>query len=266
MTTGARPARDVLVAAVQLAAGPFDVDAAIDDAVAGIVSARGADIVALPELATTRYDLRREIHEAAPQPGQAAFDRVASAARDAGCVVVLGFAEHRDGATYNSVAVLDRDGTLAGVRSKAHLFAGETRVFAAAERIRAVDTSVGRLGVAVCFDMELPETMRTLALQGAEVLVVSTANMAPYGPYQDVYTRSRAMENGLPLVLANWVGEGPRFTFVGMSRVVSQTGVVLADAGDLGPATISARIRVGPIGDVDPAVDYLAVRRPELYS
>jgi predicted amidohydrolase len=140
------------------------------------------------------------------------------------------------------------------------------KVFRPGSAIEPVATSAGVLGVAVCFDMELPETMRTLAVRGAELLVVTTANMAPYAPYQDVYTRARAMENGLPLVLANWVGQGPRFEFVGRSRIVSQTGEVLADAGDDGPATISAEVLIRPIAAIDPSIDYLAVRRPELYS
>jgi len=259
-------ARSLRVAAVQLAAGPFDVDAAVDGAVAAVEGARGADVVVLPELATTRYDLRRQMHDDAPMPGDARFDRIASAAKLIGAVVVLGFAERHDGATYNSAAVIDRDGSLAGVRRKTHLFADEMKVFRPGSAIEPVSTSAGVLGVAVCFDMELPETMRTLAVRGAELLVVTTANMSPYATYQDVYTRARAMENGLPLVLANWVGPGPRFEFVGSSRIVSQTGEVLADAGDAGPATISADLRVGPIADIDPSIDYLAVRRPELYS
>jgi len=266
MGDGTTPPRSLRVAAVQLAAGPFDVEAAVDVAVTAIHAARGADVVVLPELATTRYDIKRQMHDVAPMPGDEQFERIASAAWGIGALVVVGFAERQDDATYNSVAVLERDGSLAGVRRKTHLFAEEMKVFAPGSAIEPVPTSVGMLGVAVCFDMELPETMRTLAVRGAELLVVSTANMAPYAAYQDVYTRARAMENGLPLVLANWVGRGPRFEFVGRSRVVSQTGDVLADAGDDGPSTISADVLIRPIADIDPSIDYLAVRRPELYS
>lgn len=262
-TTGSRSVR---VRSAQLSAGPFDVEGAVDDVVRTIQGAAGScDLLVLPELATTRYDLKRQMHDRAPQPGDPGFERIRNAVREADVVTVLGFAEHGDGVTYNSAAVLERDGSLAGVARKTHLFAGERRVFAEGRVIEPIRTSAGVLGVLVCFDLEIPEVARTLALAGAEILVVTSANMHPYTPYQEVYSRSRAMENGLPLVLSNWVGEGPRFHFLGRSTIVSATGEVLADAG-VEPAVAEAIVTLAHIAEIDPDVDYLAMRRPELYG
>ena len=158
-------ARALRVRAVQPLAGGLDVEAAVQEVVAAIHEAAGAcDLVVLPELATTRYDIRRRLHDVAPQPGDAVFERIAAAVRSADVVAVVGFAERADGVTYNSAAVLERDGSVAGVARKAHLFEGERRVFAPGRLIAPISTSVGLLGVLVCFDLELPEVARSLAL------------------------------------------------------------------------------------------------------
>ena len=68
----------------------------------------------------------------------------------------------------------------------------------------------------------------------------------------------------MPLVLSNWVGDGPRLRFIGGSSVVTSQGEVLADAG-VEPGTAEATVSLAHIAQIDPAVDYLAVRRPELY-
>jgi predicted amidohydrolase len=259
-------ARAIRVRSAQLAAGGLDVSAAVDDVIGAIDGAAATtDLLVLPELATTRYDIRRGIGDLAPQPGGEEFDRIIDAVRRAGLVLVLGFLERQHGTLFNSAMVLDRDGSISGVVRKTHLFAGESKVFAAGELLEPVDTSVGRLGVQICYDMEFPEVCRTLTMKGAQVLVASSANMHPYTPYHEVYCRARAMENGLPLVVSNWVGQGPRFDFLGRSSIVSSTGEVLADAG-VQPGHASAEVSIAPISQVDPDVDYLAYRRPELYA
>lgn len=258
--------RVIQVRTAQLAAGGLEVDKAVDAILLAIHDAAGTtDLLVLPELATTRYDIRRGIGEVAPQPGGGDFDRITDAVRRAGLVLVLGYLERQDDALFNSAIVLDRDGSIAGVVRKTHLFAGETRVFAAGEVLEPVDTGVGRLGVQICYDMEFPEVCRTLAMKGAQILVASSANMHPYTSYHEVYCRARAMENGLPLVVSNWVGRGPRFDFLGRSSIVSATGEVLADAG-VQPCHASAAVTLAPISRIDPDVDYLAHRRPELYA
>lgn len=258
--------RVIRVRSAQLAAGALEVPKAVDDIIAVIENAAATtDLLVLPELATTRYDIRRGIGDVAPQPGGEDFQRITDAVRRADLVLVLGFLERQKETHFNSAIVLDRDGSSAGVVRKTHLFAGETKVFAAGELLEPVDTSVGRLGVQICYDMEFPEVCRTLAMKGAQILVASSANMHPYTAYHEVYCRARAMENGLPLVVSNWVGQGPRFDFLGRSSIVSSTGEVLADAG-VEPGHASANVTIAPISHIDPDVDYLAYRRPELYA
>jgi predicted amidohydrolase len=222
-----------------------------------------ADLLVLPELATTQYDIRRHIGQIAPALDGEQFTELRELARQAHLVAVVGLVEVEDPVLYNSAAVIDADGSLAGVVRKSHLFAGERKVFAAGSTISPIRTSLGQLGVAVCYDIEFPEVARSLAVAGAEALIVISANMHPYTDYHLTYAKSRAMENGIPLALSNWVGQGPRFDFLGRSCIVSNQGQILADASDT-PGYADAVVTLG--APTDPDLDYLAHRRPELYQ
>lgn len=256
--------RQVRVRVVQPAAGPLDPEAALAMIEESIIAASGSiDLLVLPELATTQYDIRRHIGQIAPALTSTAFERIRTLVREASLVAVVGMVEAQGENLFNSAAVIDVDGSIVGVVRKAHLFAGERKVFLAGSTIESVSTSLGPLGVAVCYDIEFPEVARTLALAGARLLVVLSANMHPYTDYHVTYAKSRAMENQLPLALSNWVGQGPRFDFLGHSCIISAQGEILADAGDQ-PGHADAILQLGSALDAD--LDYLAHRRPELYA
>jgi predicted amidohydrolase len=257
--------RQIRVRVVQPAAGALDPEAAMAMVTEAISAASGhVDLLVLPELATTQYDLRRHISQIAPTVDGPAFELVRERVREASLVAAIGLVEVDGQALFNSAVVIDTDGSLAGIVRKSHLFAGEAKVFAPGSAVEPVDTSLGRLGVAICYDIEFPEVARTLAVAGAEILVVGSANMHPYTDYHLTYAKARAMENGIPLALANWVGQGPRFDFLGHSCIVSAEGRILADAGEV-PGHADAEVRLGPISAIHADLDYLAHRRPELY-
>jgi predicted amidohydrolase len=145
-------------------------------AVAEAVDA-GADVVVLPELVTSGY-VFESIDEAAAvaiTPQHAVFAEWAAEAVRGSAVVVGGFCEQGDdGLLYNSAAVVDGSGVL-GVYRKTHLWDREKLFFQpGAQAPRVFDTSAGRIGVLVCYDLEFPELTRLLALAGAELIVVPT--------------------------------------------------------------------------------------------
>ncbi len=133
---------------------------------------------------------------------------------------MIGFAErNEDGSCSNSVACIDRDGSLAGVYRKTQLYAGEREVFRPGRELRIVTLAGIAVAPLICFDVEFPEPVRALALAGAELLVTASANMEPFGPDHELATRARALENRLPHLYANAVGTIGRLSFVGLSRV-----------------------------------------------
>lgn len=136
-------------------------------------AAEGADLIVLPELCTSGYVFRdaHEARAAALHLRDPAFERWASAAGSA--VVVAGFCEIGPGdELYNSAVVVDEDGVRAVYR-KVHLWDAEKLVFTPGSAPPpVVDTRVGPLGIAICYDLEFPEVTRALALAGALILCI----------------------------------------------------------------------------------------------
>jgi predicted amidohydrolase len=143
---------------------------AVQRAVAG-----GAQIVVLPELATSGYVFRsaEEARAAAVPADGDLLRRLGEAAARGRALVVCGFCElAADGRVFNSVALLDGSEVLATYR-KLHLWGEEQRWFSAGEQpAPVVHTRYGRIGLAICYDLEFPELTRGLALQGAELIAL----------------------------------------------------------------------------------------------
>lgn len=215
----------------QLASIPGQTQANAERAVAALGAHADVDLAVFPELFLGGYDLS-SVADSARAPGSPELRAVAAAAAAASIAVVLGFAERAgDGSLFNSVACIDRDGSLAGVYRKTRLFGAEPEVFEAGDRQRVVRLAGLDVGPLICFDVEFPEPARELAAAGAELLVTASANMAPFGPDHEVATRLRAAENRLPHLYTNGVGEIGGLRLVGGSRSVDAAGAVLADAG-----------------------------------
>ena len=214
-----------------------------------------ADIAVFPELFLGAYDLRA-LDETARPVDCDELATVAAAAAAAGTAVVIGFAERNDdGSCSNSVACIDRDGSLAGVYRKTQLYAGERKVFRPGRELRIVRLVGIAVAPLICFDVEFPEPVRALALAGAELLVTASANMEPFAPDHEIATRARALENRLPHVYVNAIGTIRSLSFVGLSRSVGPDGGVLAQAG-AGEELLLAP--VGTAGAGDESLDYLA--------
>ncbi|SEG91923.1 Predicted amidohydrolase [Thermomonospora echinospora] len=232
-------------AAVQAAAAPLDpaANAAAGSAAIAAAAGAGAGLVVLPELFATGYVLDRtalaERAENTAAPGTCLTAWSAAAARH-GVTVVAGFAERDGDRLFNSAAVIDRSGAIAGVYRKLHLFGAERDVFDPGDRGLPVFTVDGiRLGVLICYDLRFPEAMRILALRGAHVVAVPTAwvrgfDHARHGDRVPQATGAlvQANLNQVAVVCADQWGEQPPHTFLGRSLVADPYG--LPAAGPLG--------------------------------
>jgi len=244
------------VAVAQYACTP-DPAANLELAVEHIQRAGAADarLVLLPELHNTRYFCQREdpalFDLAEPVPGPST-ERLAEAARQAGVVVVGSLFERRAaGIHHNTAVVLDSDGSLAGRYRKMHIPDDpeyyEKYYFTPGDLgFTPIDTSIGRVGVLVCWDQWYPEAARLMALAGAEMLIYPSAigwddatddteeQMRQLGAWQGVQ-RGHAIANSLPVIASNRIGvEGERNTkirFWGHSFAFGPQGETLAEAG-----------------------------------
>lgn len=212
------------------------------------------ELAVFPELFLSAYDLGSLDETALAADGEE-LGAVAAAAARVGTAVVVGFAERLGGGVVaDSAACIDRDGSLAAVYRKVQLFGDERAVFRAGDDLFLARLAGVLVGPLVCFDVEFPETARALALAGAELLVTVSANMDPYGDEHELATRARALENRLPLLYANAVGEQCGLRFVGRSRSVGTRGEVLTQAAD------EEELMVAPVGRAGAGaqeVDYL---------
>jgi predicted amidohydrolase len=138
--------------------------------------AKGAAVVVLPELIVPAYDLRPEVAHAAAEPIDGETVTAWSAvARASGGYIAAGFAERDGDAFYNSAVLVGPEGVLLHYR-KLHLFSAEKGVFTPGDRgLDVVETEHGRIGLCICYDLRFVETLRVLALRGADLVCVPTA-------------------------------------------------------------------------------------------
>lgn len=254
------------VALAQIASRPFlledNLQAAVD--AAGKAADAGAEVILFPEMFLTGYVLG-EAAEAFAMPVEAsALAVLRQCAAERNIAIVMGF-PHRaaDGKVYNAAAFLDRDGSLAGIYHKTHRFGEVDKAqFAPGGRITAFDTTLGRVGMQICYDIEFPEVSRRLALSGAELLLGISANMHPYTDLHALLVRARAIENHLPFAYINAVGQEGDFTYCGRSEVVNAEGVVLTAGGEEEEILFADL----PAADhADENLEYLTQRRTDLY-
>ena len=210
------------------------------------VAAQGAELVVLQELHNSLYfcdveDVSRfDLAEPVPGPSTEFYG---SLARQHNIVLVTSLFERRAAGLYHNTAVVfERDGSIAGKYRKMHIPDDpayyEKFYFTPGDLgFQPIDTSVGHLGVLVCWDQWYPEAARLMALQGAELLIYPTA--IGYDPHdtsdeqerqREAWTtvmRGHAVANGLPVVAVNRVGEEAANTFWGSSFVAGPQGEFL---------------------------------------
>ncbi|MDD7318632.1 MAG: carbon-nitrogen hydrolase [Prevotella sp.] len=189
---------------------------------------RGAQLIVLQELHNSLYFCQTEDVEkfdlAEPIPGPSTTF-YGDLARQFGVVIVTSLFEKRAAGLYhNTAVVIEKDGTIAGKYRKMHIPDDpayyEKFYFTPGDiGFRPIDTSVGRLGVLVCWDQWYPEAARLMALQGAEILIYPTAigydandSEAEQQRQREAWTtvmRGHAVANGLPVIAVNRVGFEP---------------------------------------------------------
>jgi predicted amidohydrolase len=226
----------------------------------------------LPELCCTGYQFRsrEEAFALAESPnGGPALDILLSAARRLDAAIAVGFVERGEGGLYNSSILIGPDGPI-GLYRKTHLFYREKTIFDPGDTgFRVFDWRGIRIGLAICFDWFFPESFRTLALRGADIIAHSANLVLPFCQRADF---ARAVENRVYVLTANRTGAedrcGERLAFSGESVALSPTGEYLLRF----PIADEARGSV----DMDPELsrnkrlnahnDLFADRRPEFYE
>lgn len=229
----------------------------------------------LPELVTSGYVINSvsELASTAMSEGDETFEnwRRLIAGRDA--IVVGGFAERgADGNFYNSAAVVGKDG-LRAIYRKNHLWDEEKRWFMpGGDPPPVIHTEFGKLGVLICYDLEFPESVRDLAIRGAEVITVPTnwpLSLKPSGerPPEIGNAMVAARLSRVFIACSDRVGSERGVDWTGGSCIVGPDGWVLAERIDRDFGPISADVDLSSARDksLNRINDVLTDRRPALY-
>ncbi|MEL6665559.1 MAG: N-carbamoylputrescine amidase [Pseudomonadota bacterium] len=276
--------RTIHVAALQTAFVQGDMAANIDrvSELVRTAASQGAEIVLPPELFSDHYfcKTQEEQHFATAYewPSHPAVLSMQDLAADLGVVIPVSIFE-KDGPEYfNSVVVVDSDGTALGVYRKSHIPDGpgyqEKFYFRPGNTgFRVWDTLKGRVGVGICWDQWFPEAARAMALMGADVLLYPTAIGAePQDASLDTAARWRramqghAVSNVIPVVAANRVGDEDGQRFYGTSFISDHTGEVVAELNRSENGVIVSSFDLDQVDQDRAAWGFFRDRRTDLYD
>ncbi len=263
----------IKIALSQSASTPGDVSAnlALLAEVAQNAANQSADFLILPELFLTGYNIGDQAWSLAEPVDGPSLNTAAKIAQACQLTILLGYSEVSDGQFYNSAALINAAGQLVANYRKIHLYGPEERrLFVPGDQWLLHPVAGVNVGVLICYDVEFPEAVRTLAQQGAELIAVPTALSTPSPEVPTALAvaktliPARALENQVFVAYVNHAGAERDMTYCGLSCLASPDGSELARAG--AEATLL-------IAEIDPQMiareravySYLNERRPELY-
>ena len=277
----------VTVAATQMACS-WDIEANLQRAETQVrkAASAGANIVLLQELFETPYfciDVQEKHFDLArPMQGNPLLQRFSALAKELGVVLPVSFFEQAGCTYYNSVAIYDADGSLAGHYRKSHIpqfpVYEEKYYFSPGDTgFKAIETAFGRIGVAICWDQWFPEAARAMVLQGAEILFYPTAiGSEVYQPDLDskdhwqMTMRGHAAANIVPVVASNRIGvessKDLEMKFYGSSFIAGPTGEMRQDADRESEIVLVEEFDLEEIRKYRRSWGVFRDRRPDLYS
>lgn len=277
----------VRIAATQMACGwDIEKNLARAEELVREAAGQGANVVLLQELFATPYfcpDQKQE-HFALAQPaeGNVMIARFAALAAELEVVLPVSFFEHANNAYFNSLAMVDADGAMLGLYRKSHIPQGpgyqEKFYFNPGDTgFRVWETRFGVIGAGICWDQWFPECARTMALQGADILLYPTAigsepddpDLDSCGHWQRTM-QGHAAANMVVLAASNRVGveenDSATMTFYGSSFIAGPTGEMVGEANRIDQSVIAASFDLDDIRAKRAAWGFFRDRRPELYD
>jgi N-carbamoylputrescine amidase len=247
---------------------------------------KGAQVILLQELFETPYfckdHLASHFDLARPIEGSPVVQRFQALARELSVVLPLSVFERASNAYFNSLVMIDADGTALGTYRKSHIPEGpgyhEKYYFSPGDTgFRVWRTRYGRIGAAICWDQWFPESARCMALMGADVLLYPTAiGSEPHDASMDTRDhwqrcmQGHAAANLVPLVASNRVGSerGQKYqmTFYGSSFIAGPTGEKVVEADRESETVLTATFDLEAVRAQRHAWGVFRDRRPDLYG
>ncbi len=241
----------------------------------------GANVILMPELFEGRYfpqeQLEVDFARAKPAEGHPTIEHYQALAKELSVALPVSFYERDGQELYNSIAMLDADGSVLGLYRKTHIPDGpgyqEKFFFRPGDTgFRTWNTRFGCIGVGICWDQWFPEAARAMVLGGADLLFYPTAigsepqdaNLDTKAPWQRVM-QGHAVANACGVIAANRVGREDALTFYGSSFICDQRGDMLAEMDRQERGFIKATFDLDTLRIYRDSFGFFRDRRPTLY-
>lgn len=286
--------RNVTVAAIQMSI-PETPEKSVDKAEKLVrkAAAEGANVILLPELFENWYFCQERRYDsyklALPLEENPAVRRFQTVAKELSVVLPISFYEQDGNVLYNSVAMIDADGSVMGVYRKTHIpddhFYQEKFYFTPGDTgFKVWDTRFGKIGVGICWDQWFPEAARCMALDGAELLFYPTAiGSEPVlecdsMPHWQRCMQGHAAANLVPVIAANRIGtetvtpdsenqqQSSSLTFYGSSFIADNTGALVECADRTSDTVLLHTFDLDELRDMRLSWGVFRDRRPEMYG
>lgn len=248
-------------------------------------AAEGANIILLQELFETPYFCQKQKFEyfdlAKPLSGNAAVKRFTEVAKELQVVLPISFYEKAGNTAFNTIAIIDADGTILGTYRKTHIPDGlpyaEKFYFTPGDTgFKVWKTKYADIGVGICWDQWFPEAARSMALLGAELLFYPTAigseptlNVDSKSHWQHAM-QGHAAANIMPVIASNRIGtetdDESSMTFYGSSFISDQTGTIVEEADRETESVLVHEFDLDAIAQMRREWGVFRDRRPEMYG
>ncbi|MDE7261802.1 MAG: carbon-nitrogen family hydrolase [Oscillospiraceae bacterium] len=230
------------------------------------VKSEDPDVVVLPETWNTGF-FPTDLTSCADRDGERTRAVFSPLSRELDVNIVCGsVANHKADGFYNTAYVFDRSGGVVAEYDKTHLFtpSGEHRYFHAGAHTCRFTLEGRRCGLVICYDLRFPELIRTMTLEGVDLLFVVAQWPDKRTMHLETLARARAIENQMFLALCNSVGTAGETRYGGHSAIIDPWGEYLTRAGD-GETAITGELDFSIIEGIRSSINVFRDRRPELY-
>ncbi len=231
-----------------------------------------ANLIVFPELALTGYVCRDLVYELAePVPGPSVHQLEAIAKKE-NIHIVFGMLEKSSKAKavlHNTSVLIGPEGFIGKYQKMylpTHSVFEEKRYFRGGYQTPVFDTSVGKVGLIICYDVYFPEITRLLRLKGAQLVICISASPSVRRGFFEVLTTARSLENTMFLAYVNLVGVEDGLQFWGGSRMIAPSGSIIAQAKYDEEDVVLADINYSEMDRVEIFVPLLRDLRPELFE
>jgi len=232
---------------------------------------QGADLIVFPELSLTGYTLRDHVYELAetiPGPSTRTLQKIA---RQEDIHIIFGMAELSEktlATIYNTAVLAGPEGLIGKYRKMylpTHSVFEEKRYFRPGCQVAAFETELGKIGLAICYDIFFPEVIRLTRLKGVQMVVCISASPAARRAFFETLTAARAIENNVFLVYVNLVGIEDGLQFWGGSRLIGPNGKVLVKAKYDKEDLVVGDVNYPEIRPVETFIPIFKDLRPDLF-